>query len=287
MNQEIDACITLICCTINPSITLIFLESLRKTNCKYKVIIINSSKSEFKLKELDEIIKRNILIYSLPNASLSEARNFALTKVKENCILAFPDDDCEYPIGLLDVVLETYKRNIDKNCIGISFDFPGRKENLPAKIFKNNIFGSCISFNFFLFNPKKIFFNEKLGIGGMFEFGEETDLLARNLTNGKYLINSSNYNIEHPIKIGKSFKRSFRRGVGIGGFVILTWGNKFNIKIKLKLLFGGFVRSLDYFVKAKYIFSLDSLINQIGRMIGLFKGLIFISHKRLNFKNYN
>ena len=68
------------------------------------------------------------------------------------------------------------------------------------KFIKNDIFGSCISFNFFLFDPGKLIFNESLGIGAKFDFGEEADLLARILDEKKFLANSINFNIETSYK---------------------------------------------------------------------------------------
>ena len=75
-------------------------------------------------------------IYNLPYASLSEARNFAIKKLSNSNIIAFPDDDCKYPNGLLDYVLDFYNKNKDKNCKGICFNFPGRNSNVPQKIYK-------------------------------------------------------------------------------------------------------------------------------------------------------
>ena len=107
--------IILICSTINPSLSLIFLNSLKGTKCNYKVIIINSSNEEFYFKNLDKDIRKNVNVYNLPNVSLSKARNFALKKINNPQILGFPDDDCEYPYGLLDHILENYKNNNEKN----------------------------------------------------------------------------------------------------------------------------------------------------------------------------
>ena len=271
--------IVLICSTINPSTCHAFLRSLKNTKCNYQLIIINASNKKFYFQDLDQEIKRNIILYNLPSVSLSVARNFALSKIDKPNILAFPDDDCEYPLGILDQVLEKFRINIDPNLKGLSFSFPGQRKNSPVKIYKDNIFGNCISFNFFLFNPKSIFFNEDLGIGAKFDFGEESDFLSRLLKDKFYILNSKKLFINHPIKTAKSFKKTFRQGIGIGGFLIITWKNKYNISLKLRLIFAPFFKSIFQLLKGEFLYALDSLISLFGRIMGLIKSLIYLFNK--------
>lgn len=280
MGQKQSEKIVLICSTINPSLCLVFLRSLKYTKCDYKLIIINVSDKKFVLSNLDQEIKSKITLYNLPSVSLSIARNFALSKVDNPNILAFPDDDCQYPIGILDRVLEKFRKNKDPNLKGICFDFPGKKKNASSKIYKDNIFGNCISFNFFLFNPKSLLFNEDLGIGAKFDFGEESDFLSRILKDKFYLFNSKKFLINHPIKTGNSFKKTIRQGIGIGGFLVLTWKNQYNITLKLKFIFGPLFKSVLQLLKGKFLYSLDSLISFFGRIIGLIKSLIYLLNKK-------
>jgi hypothetical protein len=44
------------------------------------------------------------------------------------------------------------------------------------------------TFNFFLFKPITLYFNENFGIGAKYDFGEEAELVARTLGKDGYLI---------------------------------------------------------------------------------------------------
>ena len=268
--------ITLICCTIYPKLALLFLKSISAPikDINLKIILVNSSTINFDLSSIDSDISKLIDILEAPGLSLSQARNLALSFAGNVDIIAFPDDDCTYPPGLIDRVVAFYNENSDNTCKGISFPFPGSSKQTTMKIRLNDIFGSLISFNFFIFNPGAICFNENFGIGAKYDFGEESELVARILGKSHYIYYDQNFLIDHPIKDTLSISRSYRRGCGIGAFLYITSSYiKFSKAIQIKLLLGSLVKSFVLLAKLKFRYSLHSFVNGIGRLMGFFRAI--------------
>ena len=262
--------IILICCTINPSLAVQFLNSVSIPSGAewFEIILVNSSTQEVVLTNVSDEVRNSIRVMNAPGFSLSRARNYALTEDKDADIIAFPDDDCIYPLGLLDKVVSYYEDNGDPNCKGVCFPHSGSITHTGTRIVKDEIFGRVISFNFFLFDPETLHFNENFGIGGKYDFGEEAELVARTLDKFGYLLHDQNFLIEHPLKDGLSFKRTFRRGFGIGAFVITTGYLEFSRRLRFKLLFGAFAKFFYRLVRGEFRLSFHSLADGLGRLSG-------------------
>ena len=119
---------------------------------------------------------------------LSRARNAALEHVTAD-VVAFPDDDCVYPPGLLRRLAERLSSNLDLDGLtGRAEDDSGRSadswKTAPARLTDDNLWNRAISFTIFLRRSvieRVGTFDERLGLGSNepWSSGEEIDYLIR------------------------------------------------------------------------------------------------------------
>lgn len=161
---------------------------------------------------------------------LSRARNVALGHL-EGDVVAFPDDDCWYPAGLLERVASMLAGHPEWGGISVrARGDAGRPSSMlwdssPGGIDRFNIWRRALSAGVFLrralvsaVGP----FAEELGAGSGTEWGsgEETDYLLRALEAGFELRYDPSLHIHHespnPTFDRESSRRAFRMGLGHG-----------------------------------------------------------------------
>lgn len=124
---------------------------------------------------------------------LSRARNSAL-KALEADLVAFPDDDCTFPPGLLERVAKRFaeEETLD-GLTGRAADSEGRSSRSWAResalLTRTNLWNRAISFTIFLRSAtvsRVGAFDEQLGLGSTapWSSGEEVDYLVRALDSG-------------------------------------------------------------------------------------------------------
>lgn len=141
------------------------------------------------LRAADVLAGRELEIVRLRSRrGLSRARNVALEQVSAD-VVAFPDDDCVYPPGLLGEVAERFAAdNALDGLTGRAADAGGRSAQSwkpdAARLTDDNVWNRAISFTMFLrrdvverVGP----FDERLGLGSgePWSSGEEIDYLVR------------------------------------------------------------------------------------------------------------
>ncbi len=124
---------------------------------------------------------------------LSHARNAALDHVHGD-LVAFPDDDCEYPDDLLERVAARFASKPDLDGLtGRAADSSGHSSPSwrrdPAVLTRNNLWNRAVSFTIFLRTAVAARvggFDEQLGLGSgaLWSSGEEIDYLVRALDSG-------------------------------------------------------------------------------------------------------
>ncbi len=160
---------------------------------------------------------------------LSRARNVGLSYASGE-IICFPDDDCWYPPGLLNIVDRIFTESPDVAGItGRTTDGDGVEERRwpkeVKKITMTNIWRTAISFTIFLRREcvgSTLVFNESLGVGAgtQWNSGEETDLLMRVLKKGLCVKYRPDLCVFHPVKIDTMSEdqiqraASYSRGAG-------------------------------------------------------------------------
>lgn len=187
-----------------------FLASLDAQDYRdFELIVIDQNDDE-RLAPLLKIYGGRFKFLHVRSArGLSRARNVGL-KLAGGDVIAFPDDDCWYPPGLLAKVagaLET-DPGID-GVTGRFTDGDGRTEGrwLDRSMLLNryNIWRGAISFSIFL--RRRVVdavgrFNDSLGVGAGTPWGasEETDYLLRSLQHGFKLKFLNDLVLHHPVK---------------------------------------------------------------------------------------
>ena len=124
---------------------------------------------------------------------LSRARNEGLPLVTGR-LVAFPDDDCTYPLGLLEWVVDWFHTNIEYDILAVGVrDAHGvlsgnRWPQDACDIQPINCFRTTFSSSLFLLTDlaQTARFNVNLGVGAgtLFGSGEETDYVLRLLQGG-------------------------------------------------------------------------------------------------------
>ena len=170
------------------------LGSLRRlTVAPLEIIVVDQNPAGF----LDPLLAE---FHDLPIAhvgsarGLSRARNIGL-KLARGRIVAFPDDDCWYPAGVLDQVLRSFAARSDLALLtGCTTDALGAVSVSPhldhsAEIDRTNVFRAGNSNTIFVDRElaRRVGgFDETLGVGAdtPFQSGEETDFILKCLTAG-------------------------------------------------------------------------------------------------------
>jgi glycosyltransferase involved in cell wall biosynthesis len=278
-----------------------FLESIKEQTYKnFELIIIDQND----LNLIDDIIEKYSFFYTIHHIKIKEkglslARNVGIkylnSILKDNqtqeIILAFPDDDCEYPKTLLEDVVKSFEALGNKYHIltGISIDkkrlkvSSGRFEKRSCEIDCNNFLRNAISFTIFIRHRGNVelLFDENLGLGSSFGSAEESDYFYRLLKLGfKAYYYPEKIKVYHPQK-RNNFKdhndrhRVFYYGKGLGALFkkhLIKGGDICLIPQFLQLFFirpiGGMLLGLlkldfDMFLYYKNIL--------LGRWIGLLK----------------
>lgn len=249
-----------------------FLISLsNQTYSDYELIIVDQNKD----RRLDEMIQRYReqlkIVHIHSEKGLSKARNIGLQYVTGE-IIAFPDDDCEYPPSLLTDVYKFFNENEDIDGLtGKSVDKHGSQSagnfgKETVYVTKYNVWNCGISFTIFL--RRKLIenqrFDEELGVGANSPYwsGEETDYLLKCISNGgKILFSPKNFTVIHPNPTltfnKKTFERAYKYGCGFGRVIKKHNYNVFYVGYKLiKPLIGVLIALASLkFGKSKFYFN--------------------------------
>lgn len=274
---------SLILCTINRTNEVEeFLTSLEKqTFNNFEVIVVDQNKNN----EVLNIVKKFELSLNIRHIfnekGLSKSRNKGLCYAIGE-IVCFPDDDCTYPDSLLENINSFFKENNYKLLMGKTID-PISKNIVAGKnILKSqelnclNILGSSTT----LFIEKKdidIYFDERFGLGSIFNAEEENELIFRLLKNNYrgFYNPDINYVYHPPSDLDFSdFNRAKARAIGLGAFIAKHLFSKEGIIYFIKYnLFRPIIGSLLYTIKCNPIKSKYYFYRFLGVWIGFFKFL--------------
>jgi glycosyltransferase involved in cell wall biosynthesis len=159
-------------------------------------------------------------------AHCSTARNIGLQRAVGD-ILAFPDDDCIYPPGLLARISQAFSDNGRFEIrTGPAVASGGvlsslRWQRFSGEISISNVWHTAIEFNMFIHRSlvtRLEGFDEHLGAGGKFSSGEVTDLVVRALragARGWYDLTQTVFHPEKKLTLIAA-KRAFGYGAGFG-----------------------------------------------------------------------
>jgi len=155
---------------------------------------------------------------------LSRARNAALPELQAD-LVAFPDDDCAYPVGLLHRVAERFAGDAALDGLtGRAEDDSGRSSpswsSDPATLTTDNLWNRGISFSIFLRSDlvRRVgAFDERLGLGSNepWSSGEETDYLIRAVRAGARIVYDPSLVVLHDVRADDA-AIGYRDGASVG-----------------------------------------------------------------------
>jgi glycosyltransferase involved in cell wall biosynthesis len=161
-----------------------FLESLRHQTCSRCELIIVDQSDDGVASSVCAGFDGSFDVQVLSSAQgASRARNLGLERATGE-LVAFPDDDCWYPPGLLADVLEWFDRNGEYDFVSGSYTEPGRHNpRFPSKETDlNTLNGPRRATGVTVFFRRRVFteglrYDEELGPGTSLPWGEDTDLV--------------------------------------------------------------------------------------------------------------
>ena len=158
---------------------------------RVRIIVVDQNDDSRLMKVLDARGLELLHVRSEPG--LSRARNAALDHLRSD-VVAFPDDDCVYPPGLLQRVAERLAADPDLDGLtGRAEDASGTSSASwkadPALLTDDNLWNRAISYTIFLRRAVVGWvgaFDERLGLGSSEPWGsgEEIDYLVRAIRGG-------------------------------------------------------------------------------------------------------
>ncbi|MEM4620695.1 MAG: glycosyltransferase [Desulfurococcaceae archaeon] len=261
---------------------------------KWELIIVDQNEDDSIEKNLKNdflyfMQNKKIKYYKVDFKGLSKSRNYGLKFLSDDVdIVAFPDDDCEYPENLLKKVLEKFEKEKDLDFItGISIDknlnivSNGKFLSKDSLINFRNIWLAGISYTIFVrkyiiddLQSKREVFDERLGVGSgtIFGSGEETDFLFILLKMGKRGKYFTDIVVYHPIK-DTDRKRNISYSAGLGAVLRKNFfwhPSVIGLLVRYLLIrpIGGILLGVLYLDFEKVKFYFDTLIY---RWIGFIK----------------
>lgn len=169
-----------------------FLESLGKQTYQDFELIVIDQNMDYRIKKIcDEFfLDFDIKYLRTDKTGLSHARNMGLKHVSGD-IIAFPDDDCEYPPDLLSRVHDFFISNREYDILtGAAVDIQTSKRfswfgSEPCILTGKNVLRTSTSFSVFIRTKGSLInFDEQFGIGTSYGSAEEIDYILRFLQSG-------------------------------------------------------------------------------------------------------
>jgi glycosyltransferase involved in cell wall biosynthesis len=199
--------IDLILCTKNRSSDFrLFLDKINLSSYKkFKLIVVDQSSDAESSLNKKYLYNYNFdyLYIRDEGSGLSRARNIGI-KFSKNKIMAFPDDDCYYPVDLLNYVIKSFE-NPKLSLISGYFkaeDSPFRTPNIKVKLNYFNVGKYLSSVTFFIrkIDDRNYRFDENIGAGTSMPFGEEINFIYNQIPLMNLAIYDSNIVVFHPEK---------------------------------------------------------------------------------------
>ena len=273
---------SLVLATLNRTVELErFVLSLnRQEQASVQLIVIDQNPDDRLVPILAKLTSSIDLLHLRSAPGLSKARNVGLKHVDGN-VVAFPDDDCWYPDGVLAYVQSRLESSSDIDGItGRSTDGAGEAsagnfDKSAGPVDLKTVWGRGISFAIFVRRTlaERIGdFDESLGVGAGTRFGsgEETDYLIRGLKLGARLWYDPELIVYHPNPVAnydvKARARGYSYGVGMGR-VLSKHGYPASFLARSVIRpFAGFALSVATFRFSKAAYHLN--ISR-GRLLGI------------------
>ena len=205
-----------------------FLQSLEKqTHRNFELIVVDQNTDDRVERICDEYTDLNITHLRTDKTGLSHARNVGLKHVSGD-IIAFPDDDCQYPPDLLARVHDFFITNPHYEILtGAGVD-PQTFEryswflSLASDLTETNLLRACTSFTIFIKSKDNLIrFDEQFGVGASFGCAEEVDYLLRLLRSGRKGHFDPTLEVRHPERTPENMSLATlgKYSLGLGAYL--------------------------------------------------------------------
>ena len=227
-----------------------FLDSIEEQGYgPLRVIVVDQNEDE----RVTEIAHGRAfeLVHTRSVRGLSRARNAGLVHVDAD-LVAFPDDDCVYPSGLLERVAERFGDPGLDGLTGRAVDAEGRSSTSwksdAALLTDDNLWNRAISFTIFLRREvveRVGAFDERLGLGSTepWSSGEEIDYLIRAVRSRARIEYDPSLVVRHPVR--QDDRRIGARDGATVGYLLRKHG--YPVRVVARMLvrpLGGMLASL-------------------------------------------
>lgn len=204
------------------------------------VLVVQNNFEEMENLCLSYKNRLNVLYIATKEKGISKARNLGLKELSGDIIL-LSDDDCWYPKGAFESIINSFKKN-PKIDIFLSQIFDPEKGELYKNYstIRKEIIGrfdllSRSSIEIAFRNTRPIFtFDEAFGLGAKYVAGEENDFLLRSLKAKKRIMYNPVVTVFHEKKSGSETKSQL---VAKGAFYAKNFGFIFSNLVLLRDLF--------------------------------------------------
>ncbi len=280
---------SIILCTVNRLKTVNnFLNSLAQQTCQEYELIIVDQNNHNKISELVKQYNFSFIKILKTDRGLSKARNLGIS-YSSGELLAFPDDDCQYPPDLLHNVKQLFDTLPANILMGKTIDISTGKIVAGKKDYHNFTMkplcfagsSTTLFINLLGKNKESINFDEDFGMGSTFYAEEENDLLMRLLHNGwTGFYRPDKIVVYHPPSDEdiRNLYRAQKRGLALGALVAKHIFMRYGFVLFMRYLayrsLGGIIVSLLHFDVKKMRF-------QMTKWCGIWKGFMLYSKKRI------
>lgn len=185
-----------------------FLQSITIQDMAAQVIVVDQNEDDRLVEIVARYQDRIEVVHKRCSPGLSYARNVGLQSATGD-IIAFPDDDCWYPRGLLRAVTETLASRPEVGGMTCRCaDEEGRlaagaEDRRSGYVDKANVWGRGVSATIFLradLVHDTGVFDEDLGLGTKtpYQSSEDTDYLLRAIGKGHRIFYAPDLTVHHP-----------------------------------------------------------------------------------------
>ncbi len=207
---------------------------------KFEVILVDQNNDDRLLPILARHSKSLKIFHVRSAAGASRGRNVGLSNAKGD-VVAFPDDDCWYPLDLLERIAGLLAHHPEWDVVSGRPADSRRWSTRPKRISRFNVWTSAIEWGIFLrrtVTETVGFYNESLGPGAETPWGasEGTEYLIRTLDAGFTLRYEPSLQVHHPYPqlefathLAKSHRYAMSKGRVLhlagypGWFIVYQW----------------------------------------------------------------
>lgn len=188
----------------------LFLLSLKRQDYQnFELFIVDQNADDRLVSMISDFSQYFPITRLVSEKGLSRSRNIGLKHISGD-VVAFPDDDCWYPDGMLSYLAARFDKQSELDGItGRFVDNNGKEEGRWLResqlLNRFNLWRGAISFSIFLRRPlvdQIGTFDEALGVGAGTPWGagEETDFLLKGLKAGGVIEFDHQLVLRHPVK---------------------------------------------------------------------------------------